>query len=379
MSPRPKPKSVPSRLGPPPQLSQLHNMKQPPIMMQKKFEPKMREIMARQAKLVARWIHANLTWKKVLMSWMVMLVASKMVLLMLTYEYFTLTALISLQIFHGVWTIAFFCLNVIESRAILPNASCLLAGYLPATTVLHILLIPNDYPLEFIVTDAVGTFLAIITMFLLLRMECTEILHEAEEMWDRQGAAHTHPHHHHMMNNHSHSETSSESGASTSATSVRSGHSASAVSRHSVASTAIQSGAADHFNQQLHHYHQCNGVSGRRIMGNPSGPTVITVNGIYDSILFNSVDEPGQGMQYHNATAPVSGNQLLTSANPTGVHDGAGMVLPRHGNNVVLFDDAVDLEPIDFEHFVDEIEDDSQESPAERMFKVTFDQVSRGR
>ena len=30
----------------------------------------------------------------------------------------------------------------------------------------------------------------------------TEILHEAEEMWDRQGAPHTHPHHHHMMNNH---------------------------------------------------------------------------------------------------------------------------------------------------------------------------------
>ena len=77
------------------------------------------------------------------------------------------------QIFHGVWTIAFFCLNVIDSRAILPNASCLLAGYLPATTVLHILLIPNDYPLEFIIIDAVGTFLAIITMFLLLRMECT--------------------------------------------------------------------------------------------------------------------------------------------------------------------------------------------------------------
>ena len=77
------------------------------------------------------------------------------------------------QIFHGVWTIAFFCLNVIDSRAILPNASCLLAGYLPATTVLHILLIPNDYPLEFIIVDAVGTFLAIITMFLLLRMECT--------------------------------------------------------------------------------------------------------------------------------------------------------------------------------------------------------------
>ena len=78
-----------------------------------------------------------------------------------------------LQIFHGVWTIAFFCLTVIDTKAMLPNASCLLAGYLPATTVLHILLIPNDYPLEFSITDAVGTFLAIITMFLLLRMECT--------------------------------------------------------------------------------------------------------------------------------------------------------------------------------------------------------------
>ena len=78
-----------------------------------------------------------------------------------------------LQTFHGVWTIAFFCLTVIETGAILPNASCLLAGYLPATTVLHILLIPNNYPLEYIITDAVGTFLAIITMFLLLRMECT--------------------------------------------------------------------------------------------------------------------------------------------------------------------------------------------------------------
>ena len=34
--------------------------------------------------------------------------------------------------------------------------------------------------------------------------------------------------------------------------------------------------------------------------------------------------------------------QILTSANPTGVHE----VLPRHGNNVVLFDDAdgIDLE-----------------------------------
>merc|ERR1712158_50195 len=142
--------------------------------------------MSKQVKMIARWLHDYLTWKKILISWMVVLVASKMVLLMLTYQYFSLTALISLQIFHGVWTIAFFCLNVIDSRAILPNASCLLAGYLPATTVLHILLIPSDYPLPFIITDAVTTLLAIITMFLLLRMECTQILNQAEELWQQQ-------------------------------------------------------------------------------------------------------------------------------------------------------------------------------------------------
>ena len=51
------------------------------------------------------------------------------------------------QIFHGVWTIAFFVLTLVNTKTVLPNASCLLAGYLPATTVLHILLIPSDYPL----------------------------------------------------------------------------------------------------------------------------------------------------------------------------------------------------------------------------------------
>merc|ERR1719511_109191 len=154
-----------------------------------KLQPKMNEIMSKQVKMIARWLHDYLTWKKILMSWMVILVASKMVLLMLTYEYFSLTALISLQIFHGVWTIAFFCLNVIDSKTVLPNASCLLAGYLPATTVLHILLIPNDYPLPYIITDAVTTLLAIVTMFLLLRMECSQILHEAEELWQRQSGS----------------------------------------------------------------------------------------------------------------------------------------------------------------------------------------------
>ena len=106
----PKPKNVPSRLGPPPQLQQLHEARMMmaakkngvTVMRQsnnaQKFQPKMKEIMARQAKMMARWAHVNLTWKKILMSWMVLLVASKMVLLMLTYQFFTLTALISLQV-----------------------------------------------------------------------------------------------------------------------------------------------------------------------------------------------------------------------------------------------------------------------------------------
>merc|ERR1712025_1027993 len=111
----------------------------------------------------------------------VMLIASKMVLLMLTYQFFSLTSLVSLEIFHGVWTIAFFVLTLVNTKTVLPNASCLLAGYLPATTVLHILLIPSDYPLPYIITDAVTTLLAIVTMFLLLRMECTQILTQAEE------------------------------------------------------------------------------------------------------------------------------------------------------------------------------------------------------
>merc|ERR1719245_2640582 len=137
-------------------------------------------------KILSRWFHNNMSWKKILLFWMVILIASKMVLLMLTNHFFTMMSLVSLEIFHGVWTIAFIVLTLINSRTVLPNASCLLAGYLPATTVLHILLIPSDYPLPFIITDAVTTLLAIITMFLLLRMECTQILNQAEELWQEQ-------------------------------------------------------------------------------------------------------------------------------------------------------------------------------------------------
>jgi len=116
MSPKPKP--VPKRLGPPPQLMlNGQNLKGdslfsriPMVQQQKKLQPKMNEIMSKQVKMIARWLHDYLTWKKILMSWMVILVASKMVLLMLTYEYFSLTALISLQ----VRTTIFFALSWIN-------------------------------------------------------------------------------------------------------------------------------------------------------------------------------------------------------------------------------------------------------------------------
>lgn len=185
MAPRPPgPRPLGPRLGPPPQLG---GAKVPVVHQQfMKVQPKLREVASRHAKLVARWMHEQFSWRQFLMGWMVLLIASKMVLLALTFPYFTLTSLVSLQIFHGVWTIAFFCLTVLDTRArLLPNASCLLAGYLPATTVLHILLIPSDYPLPYIITDASTTLLAILTMFALLRMECSLILAEAEELWQQ--------------------------------------------------------------------------------------------------------------------------------------------------------------------------------------------------
>merc|ERR1712038_2186349 len=230
--------------------------------------------MSKQAKMIARWLHENLTWKKILMTWMVVLVASKMVLLMLTYEYF--------------------CLTVIDSRAILPNASCLLAGYLPATTVLHILLIPNDYPLEFIIIDAVGTFLAIITMFLLLRMECTEILHEAEELWQRQGSTAT-------SQCGSGSDASSECGASVASGST--GASNVDFNEHYIhASRIIQAArAAEQCRQSTQPPASPTGSS--VIQGNRVGPTVISVShgghaaatataNHLDSMLYTSMDEP---------------------------------------------------------------------------------------
>eukprot|EP00493_Phyllostaurus_siculus_P003581 UN03596 len=82
----PKPKPNPNRLGPPPQLNSL---KMFPVVHQKfakKMQPKMREVVTRHIKILAKWFHTQFSWKKFLLFWMVLLIASKMVLLMLTYQ-----------------------------------------------------------------------------------------------------------------------------------------------------------------------------------------------------------------------------------------------------------------------------------------------------
>merc|ERR1719168_115354 len=237
---------------------------------------------------------------------MVVLIASKMVLLALTFPFFTLTSLVSLQIFHGVWTIAFFCLTILDSRArLLPNASCLLAGYLPATTVLHILLIPSDYPLPYIITDAVTTLLAIVTMFLLLRMECTQILTQAEELWQQQP----------------HSSAGSEAG--TNSTALSSGANSPQLERHVIPAMS------HHVPRHVPHTRQ-----------HPE-----TVSSPQYQIGYPSMDERER----------------------------------REINNTTMgYEEAIDLEPIDFEHFIDE--PDLDRPNMEKMFRVTFGEgVMRGR
>jgi len=279
MGPRAKP--TPHRLGPPPQLNSL---KVPHVHQKfaKKVQPKLQEVVSRHVKILAKWFHTQFSWKKFMMSWMVLLIASKMVLLMLTYQFFTMTSLVSLEIFHGVWTIAFFCLTIIDTKTVLPNASCLLAGYLPATTVLHILLIPNDYPLPYIITDAVTTLLAIVTMFLLLRMECSQILQEAEELWQQQ-------------------PSSPGSDAGTNSTALSSGPSSPQLQRHVIP------------------------------------PIVETVSSPQYQIGYPSMDERERR---------------------------------EINNNNMGYEEAIDLEPIDFEHFIDE--PDLDRPHMEKMFRVTY-------
>merc|ERR1719228_290965 len=229
---------------------------------------------------------------------MVVLIASKMVLLALTFPFFTLTSLVSLQIFHGVWTIAFFCLTILDSRArLLPNASCLLAGYLPATTVLHILLIPSDYPLPYIITDAVTTLLAIVTMFLLLRMECTQILTQAEELWQQP----------------QHSSAGSEAGTN---------------------STALSSGANS---PQLE----------RHVL--PAMPRHLHVGHLHPATVKNA-PETVSSPQYQIGYPSMDERER------------------REINNTTMgYEEAIDLEPIDFEHFIDE--PDLDRPNMEKMFR----------
>jgi len=171
-----------SRLGPPPQLASIKVPVIVQMQLTRKVQPKLKEVASKHLKLMAKWFHTQFQWKQLLLCWMVILVASKMFMLALTYKFFTLASLVSLQIFHGVWTIAFFSMTMLNIKSSLPNASCLLAAYLPATTVLHILLIPRDFPLPYIIVDASTTLMAIITMFILLKIECSQILAETEQL-----------------------------------------------------------------------------------------------------------------------------------------------------------------------------------------------------
>ena len=141
----------------------------------------------------------------------------------------------------------------------------------------------------------------------------SEILHEAEELWIRQG-----------------SDTSSEAGSSTTGGSDIS-DTASQRSHRSALATVLAKQTG-----QLHPHHV--------------GPTIITVNGVsasiggahnLDSMLY-SMDEPRTGPNEASAA------------------------------NNVLFDEAIDLEPIDFEHFVDEPDLDGGQANSERVFKVSF-------
>lgn len=257
----------------------------------KKVQPKMRKMVIQQIKLVAKWFHTQFSWKLFLMSWMVVLIASKMLLLALTYQYFSLTSLVSLQVYHGVWTVTFFILTLLDPRArLLPlPASCLLAGYLPATTVLHILLIPNHFPLPYIITDASTTLLSILIMFLLLRMECGQILSEAEQMWQQQSQFSS-----------SDSETNS--------------------------TTTSDVSVSPHLTRQV----------------------------------LNTVEETLDYPQYQE-------HPSMNDKERREIH-----------SNSIGYEEAIDLEPIDFEHFMEE-PDLERNHPLE-MFRVTFgEDQARGR
>jgi len=161
-----------------------HTIKMPALQQDfiTKMQPKLFEVASKHVKLVAKWFHTEFSWKVFLMVWMVVMIMSKMVILAITYQFFTLINLLSLQIFHGVWVIAFVCLILLRAKSLVPEVSCLLAGYLPIATLLHILLIPRDFPLPYVISDASTTLVSILIMFFLLRMECGQILAKTDQL-----------------------------------------------------------------------------------------------------------------------------------------------------------------------------------------------------
>ena len=122
--------------------------------------------------------------------------------------------------------------------------------------------------------------------------------------------------------------------------------------------------------------------------GSRIGPTIITVNGVsasvaghhnLDSMLYTSMDEPQSQTScnsqqfmnlYQAATAAAAASTVAAAAMPTL----APKIVDEIDDDVVIYDEAVDLEPIDFEHFVDEPDLGRSHN---RMFKVSFDSDSR--
>lgn len=192
-------------------------------------------------------------------------------------------------------------------------------------------------------------------------------------MWERD-----HRHHSALA---AHSDTTSESGLSDASSSCSGGTASTRVAAVATATNGTE----------------VNTPRGRRILGNPTGPTIITVSGQlpavhgsnvgspvvmltpamaaqhYESMLYHSMDEPvdhsvrsrSGGDSHHHHHAAAAPAAAPSAAAPAGV--GSGVVL---GGGNLLFDEAADLEPIDFEHFVDEPEIGRNQS--ERMFQVTL-------
>jgi len=198
-----------------------------------------------------------------------------------------------------------------------------------------------------------------------------EILHEAEELWQRQS---------NCTGSDSGSEVGSVSSGTTADINDHYIHAsrlvAAANARRSTPSPSHYSASSSSHNaphSPSHYLPQATSA----IHGNRIGPTIITVNGVsssaagqhnLDSMLYTSMDEPLQ-----SATASVgscngggSGHHPFLNLYQAAPAAAAAAQAPIPTimspsdndviDDVIIYDEAVDLEPIDFEHFVDEPE-----------------------